>query len=211
MIPESITEKQLTKLCRKYGKIKELVLLRNPDGESKRCGFVKYTNHYDALGAINALNGSFIKNSSTHPLVVKFADSKPAVESIPTNPQYYPNPIPSTPFPSPYYYPPPPLIHPPPRVKSHRDTITGPEGCNLFVMRFPSEWTDQDLFMRFSPFGNILSASVFIDKHTKISKGFGFVSFDNPSSAKLAIQELDGVKIHGKRLTVQLKKRDSPY
>ena len=34
----------------------------------------------------------------------------------------------------------------------------------------------------------------------------GFVSFDNPNSAQLAIQAMNGFKIGSKRLKVQLKK-----
>ena len=34
----------------------------------------------------------------------------------------------------------------------------------------------------------------------------GFVSFDNPNSAQMAIQAMNGFKIGSKRLKVQLKK-----
>ena len=88
---------------------------------------------------------------------------------------------------------------------------TGPEGCNLFIIRIPPEWTDETLAMKFLPFGNVVSATVFVDKETGVSRCFGFVSYDNPSSARLAIQNLDGLRLNGKRLTVQLKKRNSPY
>lgn len=205
MIPESITEKQLRKLFSKYGKVKELVILKNLSGESKGCGFVKYSTHYDALGAINALNRSFIKNFSTHPLVVKFADSTNDNSSRLTwHPPHPYIPYPVTPIqPIPF--------HTPIMKKDNRTPRTGPSGCNLFILGIPQGWTDNDLWMRFVPFGNVVSASVFVDKATNISKGFGFVSYDNPSSARLAIQNLDGTRINGKRLTVQFKKRTEPY
>ena len=42
----------------------------------------------------------------------------------------------------------------------------------------------------FAPFGTILSATVFKDKMTQQSKGFGFISYDNPASAQSAIRLL---------------------
>jgi RNA recognition motif-containing protein len=40
------------------------------------------------------------------------------------------------------------------------------------------------------------------------SKGIGFVSFDSPVSAKLAINEMNGFELRGKRLKVELNKKD---
>ncbi|XP_066598492.1 CUGBP Elav-like family member 1-A isoform X6 [Prorops nasuta] len=84
--------------------------------------------------------------------------------------------------------------------------IEGPEGANLFIYHLPSEFSDVDLASMFAPFGNLISAKIFIDRHMKTSKGFGFVSYDNPASAQVAIQAMHGFPMGTRRLKVQLKR-----
>ena len=83
----------------------------------------------------------------------------------------------------------------------------GPAGANLFVYHLPQRMTDSDLTTLFVPYGTILSAKVFIDKHTGESKGFGFVSYDTSNAAQEAIRHMNGFQIDVKRLKVQIKKQ----
>ncbi|KAF2077177.1 hypothetical protein CYY_001498 [Polysphondylium violaceum] len=83
----------------------------------------------------------------------------------------------------------------------------GPNGSNLFVYNIPNFYCDNDLLMLFQPFGLVVSAKVYIDKATGISKGFGFVSYDNPQSASFAITSLNGSMMAGKKLKVSLKQQ----
>jgi len=82
----------------------------------------------------------------------------------------------------------------------------GPAGANLFIYHLPIDLTDADLATAFNPFGNVISAKVYVDRYTGESKGFGFVSYDSIMSAELAIEQMNGFQIGNKRLKVQHKR-----
>ncbi|KAF4669994.1 hypothetical protein FOZ61_002191 [Perkinsus olseni] len=83
----------------------------------------------------------------------------------------------------------------------------GPSGANVFVFSVPDAWTETDLRQNFGQFGRIISAKVVVDKQTGISRGYGFISYDNCESAARAVQTMDGYMAPtGKRIKVQIKK-----
>ena len=70
----------------------------------------------------------------------------------------------------------------------------------MFVGGIPWEATDQDLVACFSPFGELVSASIVKDKMTGRSRGFGFVTFALP-------EVLDAVFAPDKEKTHEIRGR----
>lgn len=71
---------------------------------------------------------------------------------------------------------------------------------NLYVGNLSFNTTSDDLRDLFSPFGEVSSASVVMDRDTGRSRGFGFVEMNDGGSA--AIDALDGKEHGGRALTV---------
>jgi CUG-BP- and ETR3-like factor len=71
----------------------------------------------------------------------------------------------------------------------------GPDGANLFIFHIPNQFTNLDMYNLFCHFGNLLSVRIMVEKETGRSRGFGFVSYDNPESAAHAIKELNGYTV----------------
>jgi len=71
--PSDWTSVALKRLFSSYGDIVECRVLRTLEGESKRCGFVRFSNEEDALQAILGLNSSILPGEKAR-LRVKVAD-----------------------------------------------------------------------------------------------------------------------------------------
>lgn len=71
----------------------------------------------------------------------------------------------------------------------------GPDGANLFIFHIPNHFTNLDMYHLFCPYGNLLSVRIMVERDTGRSRGFGFVSYDNPESAAMAIKELNGFAV----------------
>jgi RNA recognition motif-containing protein len=73
---------------------------------------------------------------------------------------------------------------------------------NIYVGNLPYKATDEELRDMFTSFGDVVSARVITDHETGRSKGFGFVEMSDDEQAKAAIEELNGVELTGRPLTV---------
>mmetsp|Transcript_9143 Transcript_9143/g.17217 ORF Transcript_9143/g.17217 Transcript_9143/m.17217 type:complete len:753 (+) Transcript_9143:319-2577(+) len=119
----------------------------------------------------------------------------------PSNPQPHASTRPTHSYPNAYLSPEQQMV-----LQSNARPREGPAGANLFIYHLPHDLTDADLATAFNPFGNVISAKVFVDKVTGDSKGFGFVSYDSVISAEQAIELMNGFQIGNKRLKVQHKR-----
>jgi len=72
----------------------------------------------------------------------------------------------------------------------------------IFVGNLPFKYRGKELRELFSRFGEIEDSTVILDKFTKRSKGFGFVTFVNDTDADSAISEMNGKDADGRDLTV---------
>ena len=91
--------------------------------------------------------------------------------------------------------------------------VKGPPGANLFVVRKMrrgefDEFYDQDLREAFERFGTLLRAEITLDKETGVSKGFGFVSFSQPSEADAAMNAMNGAMIAGRQIRIEKTAED---
>lgn len=72
-----------------------------------------------------------------------------------------------------------------------------------FVGSLSWSTTDRGLRDAFEKYGRLLEAKVVLDKFSGRSRGFGFVSFDDKRAMEEAIEEMNGVDLDGRPITVE--------
>ncbi|MGZ5189433.1 MAG: RNA recognition motif domain-containing protein [Flavisolibacter sp.] len=73
---------------------------------------------------------------------------------------------------------------------------------NIYVSNLGFNVQDEDLKEFFTPYGEVSSAKVIMDKMTNKSRGFGFVEMPDNEASKKAIAELDGATVEGRTIKV---------
>jgi RNA recognition motif-containing protein len=73
---------------------------------------------------------------------------------------------------------------------------------NLFVSGLATDVEDTDLQNLFEEYGSVASAKVIKDRHSGVSRGFGFVEMPNKMEAQLGIDGLHRKTFKGKVLRV---------
>lgn len=68
---------------------------------------------------------------------------------------------------------------------------------NVYVKNFADELNDEKLRELFSQYGKIISAKVMVSDEGK-SRGFGFVSFEEPEGAEKAVETINGTEVGGR-------------
>ncbi len=72
---------------------------------------------------------------------------------------------------------------------------------NIYVGNLDFKVNENDLEELFEPYGAVSSTKIISDKYSGRSKGFGFVTMDDESEAKAAIEDLNS-STHNNRTIV---------
>ena len=73
---------------------------------------------------------------------------------------------------------------------------------NIYVGNLDFKVNENDLETLFGEFGTVSSAKVISDRYSGRSKGFGFVTMDEESEAKEAIDKLNGTTFKSREMVV---------
>jgi hypothetical protein len=73
----------------------------------------------------------------------------------------------------------------------------------LFVGNLPYTCTNDDLTQQFSPYGEVASAKIIMDRETGRSRGFAFVEMATDEAGAAAMKALDGSQFGGRALAVR--------
>jgi cold-inducible RNA-binding protein len=73
---------------------------------------------------------------------------------------------------------------------------------NIYVGNLSYGMSESELRDAFSPFGEVSSAKILMDRETGRSRGFGFVEMPNQSEAETAIAQLNGKDLGGRALRI---------
>ncbi|XP_006651254.1 polyadenylate-binding protein 4-like [Oryza brachyantha] len=85
--------------------------------------------------------------------------------------------------------------------KSERSTNNDDKYTNLYMKNLDDDITEELIKLKFSQYGLIISVKI-MKRDDGTSRGFGFVSFQNPESAKKAKEAMNGMLIGSKTLYV---------
>ncbi|XP_065166027.1 ELAV-like protein 3 isoform X7 [Atheta coriaria] len=109
------------------------------------------------------------------------------------------------------------------KVSYARPSSEAIKGANLYVSGLPKNMAQQDLESLFSPFGRIITSRILCDNITVrqfvtgagenlpgLSKGVGFIRFDQRMEAERAIQELNGTIPKGSTEPITVKFANNP-
>ncbi len=78
----------------------------------------------------------------------------------------------------------------------------------LFVGGLDWNTEQEQLKAAFSSFGPLREVTVVSDRYTGRSRGFGFVTFENPADAAVALKQMNGADLDGRSLRVTPADRD---
>ena len=75
---------------------------------------------------------------------------------------------------------------------------------NIFVSNLSFQVESNDLKDFFTPYGEVTSSKVVVDRETGRSRGFGFVEMSSDAAGNEAISQLNGSIVEGRAMTVNV-------
>lgn len=72
----------------------------------------------------------------------------------------------------------------------------------LYVGNLSFDISESELRELFTPFGNVTSCNLIMDRMTDRPRGFGFIEMASPAEAAKAIEALNGKEVGGRALVV---------
>jgi len=76
-------------------------------------------------------------------------------------------------------------------------------GAKLFVGGVSYDATEDELREIFAAHGELKEVHIATDRETGRSRGFAFITFASQKAGLAAIEQLNGTKLHGRKITVQ--------
>ncbi|KAL5224080.1 hypothetical protein ABZP36_010719 [Zizania latifolia] len=97
------------------------------------------------------------------------------------------------------------------RSRSHeREPDAVNHGNTLYVTGLSSRVTERELKDYFSKEGRVASCHVVLEPHTRVSRGFAFVTMDTVEDAERCVKYLNQSVMEGRNITVEKSRRGRP-
>ncbi|KAK2964181.1 putative Polyadenylate-binding protein [Blattamonas nauphoetae] len=177
-IPSTASLADVHSLFSQYGTVTTESIQHSPDGSSPSAYIVSMVSKRDAEKAMGALNGSQPFGQTLSITLEPIPNQQNQRNRQGMGQQ---------------------------RAIIRQPSMNPAERNTLFVHGLQPDTTEQFMTDLFSTFGQVIDVLVMRDKITSRCKGYGFVTFDDRAQAQVAVDELNGKELNGKRLQVSFK------
>lgn len=75
---------------------------------------------------------------------------------------------------------------------------------NIYIGNLPKDMEEDELSEMFSEYGSVRTVKIIRDRHTKISRGYGFIEMDDEKAALTAINDWDQGSIDDNIISVKI-------
>lgn len=75
---------------------------------------------------------------------------------------------------------------------------------NIYIGNLPKDLEEDELVEMFTEYGSVRKAKIIRDRHTRISRGYGFVEMDDENAAIAAINDWDQGSIDDRIIRVSI-------